>query len=48
MKILGVMGSPRIGGNTDVLIDRALEGARAAGAETEKVVLDLATLHFNK
>jgi len=40
MKILGVMGSPRIGGNTDVLMDRALEGARAAGAETEKVVLD--------
>jgi len=40
MKVLGVMGSPRIGGNTDVLVDRALAGARAAGAEVEKIVLD--------
>lgn len=40
MKILGVMGSPRIGGNTDVLVDRALAGAQAAGAEVEKIVLD--------
>ncbi len=40
MKILGVMGSPRIGGNTDALMDRALEGAKAAGAEVEKVILD--------
>jgi len=40
MKILGVMGSPRIGGNTDVLMDRALAGAQAAGADVEKVILD--------
>jgi multimeric flavodoxin WrbA len=40
MKILGVMGSPRIGGNTDVLMDRALAGAKAAGADVEKVILD--------
>ncbi len=40
MKILGVMGSPRIGGNTDVLMDRALAGAKAARANVEKVILD--------
>ena len=40
MKILGVMGSPRVGGNTDVLMDRALAGAKAAGAEVEKIILD--------
>ena len=39
MKILGFMGSPRIGGNTDVLLDRALAGAREAGAEVEKIIL---------
>jgi len=40
MKILGIMGSPRIGGNTDVLVDHALAGAKAAGADVEKIVLD--------
>jgi multimeric flavodoxin WrbA len=40
MKILGIMGSPRMGGNTDALMDRALAGAKAAGAEVEKIVLD--------
>jgi multimeric flavodoxin WrbA len=34
MKILGIYGSPRKGGNSDQLLDRALEGARAGGAET--------------
>lgn len=40
MKILGLMGSPRLGGNTDVLMDRALAGAKGAGADVEKIVLD--------
>ena len=40
MKVLGINGSPRIGGNTDVLLDRFLEGARSAGAKTEKVILN--------
>jgi len=39
MKILGVLGSPRIGGNSDILLDRALAGAKEAGAEVEKIVL---------
>jgi multimeric flavodoxin WrbA len=33
MKVLGIYGSPRKGGNTDLLLDRVLEGAGAAGAE---------------
>jgi len=40
MKILGIMGSPRIGGNTDVLMDEALRGAREAGAFAEKIIVD--------
>jgi multimeric flavodoxin WrbA len=40
MKLLGLMGSPRIGGNTDILLDKALEGAAAGGAEVEKIVVD--------
>jgi multimeric flavodoxin WrbA len=39
MKVLGVLGSPRISGNSDILLDRALEGARDEGAEVEKIVL---------
>ncbi|MBI4296987.1 MAG: flavodoxin family protein [Chloroflexi bacterium] len=39
MKVLGLAGSPRRGGNTDILLARALEGARSVGAETESVVL---------
>jgi multimeric flavodoxin WrbA len=37
MKVLGVYGSPRKGGNTDQLLDKALEGARALGAVTSVV-----------
>ncbi|MFC1548960.1 flavodoxin family protein [Candidatus Omnitrophota bacterium] len=37
MKVLGICGSPRKGGNADTLLDKALEGAGAAGAETEKI-----------
>lgn len=40
MKVLGIMGSPRMGGNTDVLMDEALRGAREAGAFAEKIVVD--------
>lgn len=40
MKILGISGSPRKGGNTDTLLDRSLEGAKSAGASVEKVILN--------
>lgn len=40
MKVLGIMGSPRIKGNTDLLLDEALRGAKEGGAEVEKIVVD--------
>jgi len=40
MKILGILGSPRIGGNSDILLDQALAGARDTGAEVEKIILN--------
>jgi multimeric flavodoxin WrbA len=39
MKVLGILGSPRVGGNSDILLDQALAGAKDAGAEVEKVTL---------
>jgi len=40
VKVLGIMGSPRIRGNTDLLLDEALRGARSQGVEVEKLVVD--------
>ena len=40
MRVLGIMGSPRIKGNTDLLLDEALKGAQSQGAEVEKLVVD--------
>ncbi len=37
MKVLGIYGSPRKEGNSDLLLDRALEGAKSAGAEIIKI-----------
>ena len=36
-RVLGISTSPRKGGNTDLMLDDALEGARSRGATTEKV-----------
>ena len=38
-RVLGIVGSPRRGGNTEVLVDEILRGAQEAGAHVEKVVL---------
>ena len=40
MKVLGIMGSPRIKGNSDILLDEALKGAQSKGPVVEKIVLD--------
>jgi len=40
MFVLGINGSPRIGGNIDILINKALNGAREKGARTEKIILN--------
>src|SRR4030042_6403615 len=39
MRVLGILGSPRAGGNSDILLDQALTGAKDAGGEVEKIVL---------
>jgi len=39
MKVLVISGSPRIGGNSDVLCDQFIKGAKEAGHETEKLIL---------
>ncbi len=39
LKILAFQGSPRIGGNSDLLLDAFLEGAKEAGASVEKIYL---------
>jgi multimeric flavodoxin WrbA len=39
MKVLGIVGSPRKQSNTEILVDKALEGASEAGAEVEKVLV---------
>jgi len=40
LKVLGIMGSPRIKGNTDLLLEEALKGAKSRQAEVEKLVVD--------
>ena len=37
MKVLGIYGSPRAGGNSDLLLDEALEAAAGAGAEVDRI-----------
>jgi multimeric flavodoxin WrbA len=37
--VLGIVGSPRRQGNTEVLVDEVLQGAQESGAQVEKVLL---------
>jgi len=39
MKIVAIVGSPRLNGNTSYLVDQALETAKSLGVETEKIHL---------
>jgi len=39
VKILGIVGSPRKGGNTEIMMLEALDAARQSGAETEIVTI---------
>jgi multimeric flavodoxin WrbA len=38
-KVLGIFGSPRRGGNTELLVEEALKGAEKEGAEVERIYL---------
>lgn len=40
MKVVGISASPRRSGNSEILMDRALEGAASAGADVEKITLN--------
>lgn len=40
MKVLGIMGSPRIQGNTHILLEEALKGAQSRQAEVESIIVD--------
>lgn len=44
MKVLGLMGSPRVGGNTDILLDQVLEGAQSKKAQIQKLILSSYTI----
>ena len=35
MRILGISGSPRVGGNTDLILNEALNAAKSCGAEVK-------------
>ena len=39
MKIVAIVASPRLNGNTNYLVDQALEEAARLGAQTEKIIL---------
>jgi len=39
MKVLGIFGSPRRGGNTDILLEETLKGAAKEGAEVDRISL---------
>ena len=39
VKVLGIFGSPRKGGNTDLLLEEALKGAEQEGAKVERLHL---------
>jgi len=45
-RVVAFCASPRTGGNTDLLIDDALNGCRAAGAMTEKISLHKIAMGF--
>ena len=44
-KVLGIVGSPRRGGNTDLLVDEILKGAKEKNLETEKISLYKLTIN---
>ena len=40
MKVLGIAGSPRRGGNTDLLLAEVMKGAASGGAEVKTIILN--------
>ncbi|TET17162.1 MAG: flavodoxin family protein [Dehalococcoidia bacterium] len=44
MKVLGIAGSPRRGGNTDLLLSEVMRGAASQGAEVKTIILNDLTI----
>jgi len=40
LKVLGLSGSPRRGGNTDILLSEVMRGAASRGAEVKTIILN--------
>ena len=40
MRVLGIAGSPRRGGNTELLLSEVMRGAASRGAETKTIILN--------
>ena len=40
LKVLGIAGSPRRGGNTDLLLGEVIRGAASKGAKVKTIILD--------
>ena len=40
MRVIGISASPKRGGNTEALLDRALAGASSKGAVAEKIIIN--------
>ena len=40
MKVIGILGSPRRGGNSEILLDRALEAGQSQGLQIKKLILN--------
>ena len=38
-RIIGIVGSPRRNGNTEMLVDSIIQGAKEEGAQCQKVIL---------
>ena len=44
MKVIGIAGSPRRGGNTDLLLSEVMRGAASRGAEVKTIILNDLTI----
>lgn len=45
MKVIGIIGSPRKGGNTEILVEKILSGAKEAGLDVEIFKLNELNIH---
>lgn len=45
MKVIGIIGSPRKGGSTEILIERILSGEKPSGVEVKMFFLNVMNIH---